>query len=286
MKISYRSYPHPVLAWFSDDLVKCAFQATVTLNQTLTTYKIIVSAVMSNKELQDMIESGTAAYALHIECSPTRYRTVQVSKDASFDFDLPVSAVEGNVDVCVLVVALAGSDKYTNANFHEDYGDREFKISKGDVLAVAEDRSFLAENKRDLLRQIPSIFTVARSTDEHAEALDYDNSGNKITIKLRSDDYDRYSSLAPATHLQPVLASMVVVPVLAEVLATISETEDPDQEYGSRRWYRVLARKLPEFGLDITAGDFGVSAVALSQKLLAEPFASGLQTVESISVED
>src|SRR5690606_10347048 len=146
MRISYRSYPHPVLSYFSDDLVKCAFQATVEVETTSTFYRVTVRAELSSGDLTSLIRSGKAAYALHVECSPTRYRRITTSAEQVFVLDIPTSAVQGVVDLCVLIVATQPINEYRNANFHSDYGGRAFAVGKGDVLAVAEDRTFVAES--------------------------------------------------------------------------------------------------------------------------------------------
>ena len=204
MKITYRSYPHPVLSHFSDDLIRCAFQATVTVDTTRTFYKLQIETVLGDRDLKQLIDSGKAAYALHIESGATRYRRLVTSAEPVFTLDIPASAVEGAVDVCVLIVATDAIPDYRNKNFHPDYEGRGFAVSKGDVLAVTEDRTFLADNERDQLRRIPSIFEVARTTDREANAMEIELMGNKITIQLTSEDYDRYCTMVAASHLEPV----------------------------------------------------------------------------------
>ena len=283
MKITYRSYPHPVLSHFSDDLIECAFQATVTVDTTRTFYKLQIATVLSNRDLKQLINSGQAEYALHIESGATRYRRFVTSGEPEFAFDVPTSAVEGVVDVCVLIVARDDIPDYRNGKFHPDYEDRGFAVSKGDVLAVAEDRTFLADNERDQLRRIPSIFEVARTTDRDANAMDIDLMGNKIAIQLRSADYDRYCALVPASDLEPVLASVVAIPVLVEVLETMITSTDADQDYGNYRWYRVLKSKLTSEGVDFSSGEYPVSTVAMIQKLLDSPVSSALTAVKTMA---
>lgn len=286
MKITYRSYPHPVLSHFSDDLIRCAFQATVTVDTARTLYKLRIETVLSNRDLKHLIDSGQAEYALHIECGATRYRRLVTSAEPRFTFDVPTSAVEGVVDVCVLIVATDAIPDYRNKNFHPDYAGRGFLISKGDVLAVTEDRTFLADNERDQLRRIPSIFEVARTTDPEANAMDIDLLGNKITIQLRSEDYDRYCTLVPAGHLEPVLASVVAIPVLVEVLQMMITLHGPDETYGNYRWYRVLKSKLTSEGVDFSSGEYPVSTVAMVQKLLDRPVSSALDSVQAMAEEE
>lgn len=286
MKISYRSYPHPVLSYFSDDLVKCAFQATVRVDTSQSFFRLHVMCQLSSRDIRALVESGKAAYALHIECGATRYRRISLSSDPDFLLELPASAVQGVVDVCVLVCAAQPIEGYTNSNFHSDYGAARFSVSKGDVLAVAEDRMFIADTERDQLRRIPSIFEVARTTDPDAPAMDIDLTGNKITIQLRSEDYDRYSAMIRASHLEPVIASIVAVPALIEVLESVLSSDDADENFGNYRWYSVIKRKLESEGVDIASGELPVSAVALTQELLEQPASLALETIHAIAQEE
>lgn len=285
MKISYRSYPHPVLAYFSDDLVRCAFQATVMFDQTINLYRLSITGVLSNAELKSMIENGLAAFAVHVECSSTRYRRIWTSRNNAFTIEVPCYCVEGNVDVCIFVVALDSVDDYRNEKFHEDYEGRSFRVNKGDVLAVAEDRHFLAENRRDLLRNIPSIFTVSRATAPDSDSIDYELLGDKITIKLRSEIYDQYIGLSQAPHLYALLLSVAVVPVLTEVINEIFRSADPDSEFGDKRWYRVLRRRMAEIGFNADEGDPGVSSVVIAQRLLENRLEKAVSTIEELSME-
>ncbi len=286
MKISYRSYPHPVLSYFSDDLIKCAFQATVSVDTTQSYFRVHVMCQLSSRDIRALIDSEKAVYALHIECSATRYRRISLSSDPDFTFEIPASAVQGTVEVCVLVCAIQPIESYANSNFNSDYGTTQFSISKGDVLAVAEDRTFIADTERDQLRKIPSIFEVARTTDPDAAAMDIDLMGHKVTIQLRSDDYDIYSALIPASHLEQVIASIVAVPVLIEVLESVRSSEDADQEFGNYRWYSVIKEKLESEGIDVASGEFPMTTVALTQKLLDQPVSRALQTIQVIAEEE
>lgn len=286
MRISFRSYPHPVLSYFSDDLIQCAFQATVKVETASTLYRVKVGAELSSRDLRQLIALGKAAYALHVECSATRYRRIATSSESAFTLDIPTSAVQGVVDLCVLVVATQPIREYRNANFHPDYGHRAFAVGKGDVLAVAEDRTFIAESTYDQLRRIPSIFEIVRAPDGDAPPMELDLTGNKIIVLLRSADYDTYAALVPAAHLQPIIASIIAVPVLVEVLEAIKSADDADHEFGNCRWYQLLRRKLVEEGVIYPFSDFPSSTVGLVQKLLEAPVTGALSTVQAIAEEE
>src|SRR5438093_954593 len=128
MQIKPRSYPHPVLAYFSDDIIGSAFQATVSVEGTKTAYVFDVTAKTSNRDLEALISTGKAEYAIHIECALTRYRGLFSDQQEKFRFEVPASSIDGRVEVCSLIVAADDIGTYQNKKFHPDYKGLSFAV--------------------------------------------------------------------------------------------------------------------------------------------------------------
>lgn len=73
MRLSERSYPHPVLG-NKDDVAGAAFQVTFEIVPDKSNYYVTVTPQCSSSTLRKMIEKGTAGYVLHVECSNTLFR--------------------------------------------------------------------------------------------------------------------------------------------------------------------------------------------------------------------
>lgn len=285
MQIKPRSYPHPVLSHFSDDVVGAQFQTTVAVTGTKTAYVFDIVAKTSSRDLVTLIEARKAQYAIHVECALTRYRQLFASGDERFQFEIPSTEIDGRVEVCSLILALEDLPAYSNRNFHKDYQGLLFAVRKGDTLAVAADQVFIAEKKTDPLRRIPSIFVIVPNEAENAPAMEIDTTGPKISVSLSKPNYDAYNFLRQAQHLRSTLNSMIIVPALVAVLEDVKRaaaSADGLVDFESRRWFSTLSRRLREMGIDPTDYDsFTESSPALAHRLIGEPLADSLKNLRS-----
>lgn len=276
MRINYRQFPHPVLSYFSDDFVDKAFQATLKSSQLNDNYNFEAFCTTSSEMLNQLIAEKRATFAFHFECPATRYRKVFSSNDSEFFFQINSNDVEGNVQICPLILATEDIDNYRSEEFHSDYLGHTFKIKKGDVLAVDVEKSFFAEKDVDPLRRIPSIFTIKPDRNPDASSIDIELTGNKIIVKLSEANFDYYKSLTLNQHLQPLLTSLIILPALIYVLETIKNGEQ-EIEYEEYRWYQVIKRRLKE--MDIDAYNLNAhldSTLLIAQKLIGNPLDTSL----------
>jgi hypothetical protein len=288
MQISFRSFPHPVLTPFSDDIIDCDFQCSLKTATEGQEYKFEAIAKVSNSKLNQLVKNSDAVFALHVECPATRHRTLFKFKGSGYSFSIPAERLGGRFHVCAFI--LADHDiLYENPDFHPDYEGSSFSVRKGDILAVDETRTFYAERITDMLRQIPSIFTIARNSAQDPPAIDVDAQGDKIVILLSPQEYERYLHLRNDPALRPALNSMIVSPALTYILDLINpehEANEPsDRE--DLRWYRVLSGKLKEHGINLESGNaFTDSSVKLASNLIGNPIVEGMETLIDISEEE
>jgi len=290
MQIRPRSYPHPVLSHFSDDVIDCEFQATVAVTGTKTAYVVDVTAKTSSEDIAKLIEGGKAKFAVHVECPLPRYRSLFAEAAERFRFEIPAAAIDGRVEVCSFILALDPLAKYANKRFHPDYKGLSFKVQKGDTLAVAADATFIADKKIDPLRKIPSIFVIVPNEDDAAPAMDIDTTGEKIRISLSKPNYESYTFLRQAQGLHSALNAMIIVPALVAVLEEVKRaTKDADglASLESRRWFNILARRLKAMGMDpANLESCPDSSPALAHRLIGEPMTDGLQNLRSYEETD
>ena len=281
MQVDYRAYPHPVLAYFSDDFVRCLYQTSLRPSVSLTSYRFSVTSKTSSRGLLQLIADGAAHHALHVESPSTRYRRLFSSSNESFDVDVPSECLDGKVQLCTFILAAQDIDAYRNPDFHPDFGGRSFRIKKGDVLAVDRDRFFFAEKDYDPLRKLPSIFTVAKNLDPDAPTIDVDLAGHKVVLRLSTEMFEAYTSLSRDQAMAPVLSSLVIMPALVSVIEMIGLSGPEGRaDFEERRWYRVLAEKLRELDYNIDKGDeFADSSLVISQKLIGQPLLAAVRSL-------
>ena len=282
MQIKPRLYPHPVLAWFSDDYRNAMFQPAFEVGGNKGFYKIRMTCKTSSKSLNRLILEGRAAFAIHVECPATRYRALFTSTDESFEVDIPVAEIDAKVEVCRLIVATQEVLNYASDEFHADFTGRSFSLIKGDSLAVAEDITFYADKKADELAKLPSIFSIRRSTESEAPPLNLDLSADRIAVYLSPAVHDRFTSLNSDELLRSTLSASVLVPALVLVLEKMMQEEERES-LTDCRWYRTIARKLKDLGLNVeNLAESGESSVVLANKLIGDPLSNSLDDLTQV----
>src|ERR1019366_1793297 len=98
MKLSSRSYPHPVVG-NGDDVPEAAFQATFEYASDQQFYYISVTAVCSSATLLKLISKGSACYVLHVECSNTLFRKAYDFTQEELRVPIPACQLNDAVEV-------------------------------------------------------------------------------------------------------------------------------------------------------------------------------------------
>lgn len=276
MIIQDRSFPHPVLAPFRDDVSPNQFGIGLTIKPDADNYYIEARFDYDNATLKQLVEAGTAIHALHVECKRNFYRSIFTSSKKVQTLTIPASELVGRVEVSGFIKAQAPLTGYQIQGAHQDYGATTFAVLPGDILAVAESQTFDAFTDYDPLRRISSILTINRSEDFDEGQMKLDTTGDRIVATLSQKDYDRYTDLKADPKLGPLLANQVVVPALLEAVHEISSTQDEEFELEmNKRWFRSIFKKLEDMGTKIRPPE--TPPIEAVQSLLKLPLRRSLE---------
>lgn len=268
MKLSHRSFPHPVVG-NSDDVPDAGFQATVEGTHDKTSVYIDVDIVCSSTTINELIEAGGASFAVHVECSNTLFRKAFSFKNKKHRITIPRDDLNDDVEVNTFVYALADIASYVVDGAHPDYADASFRVEAGDILAVGEGCVIQVETNFESTARVGSILQVRQGDAEGEYPMLVDLNGDKIVAILSKNDFSLYRILKAHESLAGPLATSIVLPVVIEALHSI-KGENLKADDG-RRWVRALIRRMMALGLD-QENDL----LVVAQKLLELPIRRAL----------
>lgn len=285
MIIQDRSFPHPVLAPFRDDVTPNTFGFELKVSPDADNYYIDVRFDFSNPTLTALVENGVATLSVHLECKRNFFREIFSFKNRTEKITIKSSELVGRVEVCGFIRAQSPIAAYQIVGSHADYGDAKFEIRTGDVLAVAPAQVFDAYVDYDPLKRISSILTIRRSEEILEGAMRLDTNDDRIVATLSQKDYDRYTDLKADPALGPLLANQVVVPALLEAVHEIRDTDEENLEFEmTKRWFRSLYKKLEDLGIDVRNPNTPV--IEAAQTLLRLPLRRSLEGLIQLNPMD
>lgn len=261
MKFRPRSFPHPVLGNL-DDVELYEFQANCTFQGDRQNYYFHTHYKTSNPTLLELLESGSAAYVLHVECGSTFYRSRFILTNETDTIKIPSDSLRNNVEVNFFICANADIPGYRIEGSNADYEDTRFNVKRGDVLAVADGVTFPAEKDWDAIRKVSSIMQVEKS-DEELGLMKVSPTENKIRILLPAADYNIYTQLKARDQFATILSGTIVLPALMEAISLV---EEEDSTWEGSRWYQILKARLES--LSPTAD---TSVLMKAQQLYEQP---------------
>ena len=272
MRLSERSYPHPVLG-NKDDVVGAAFQVAFDVTSDKSNYYVAVTAACSSTTLKKLIDKEVAGFVLHVECSNTLFRRAYDFTGTTHSVQIPADHLNDLVQLNAMVRAQKDVPGYQIDQAHEDYGNTKFDVKAGDILAITEGHSFHADTSHDSLRKISSIMQVEESSKDgdHPMEVDYDSS-NKIRILLCKQDFGRYKNLKHIPALASHLTTTIVLPVLLRALVLARDEESGVQNSG---WCINLKTRMESMNLEAESEE-----LTIAQSLLDMPIRRALASAE------
>lgn len=245
MRLSSRSYPHPVVG-NRDDVPGAAFQAVLEMTTDKEAVYIDATVNCSSKTINDLVEKNDASLVLHVECGNTLYRRVFEFHNGPYRAQIPADNLNDSVEVNVFAKANRDISGYQVDASHPDYGSVTFDVENGDILAVGEGQVFYLDAPFDALSPIGSIMEIHEAQKEGDLPMQVDFNGPKIQIMLSKKDFADYKLLKTNEGLLVTLTTTIVLPVLIEAIRVLQDDCEDDL-----RWVRALRRRIESAGLKL-----------------------------------
>ena len=277
MRPSNRLTPYPILTTYSDDYLNATIGVHVDVEQVFGSVRISVAFELDEPAIGRLIAEGSAAFAIHIECPSTSYRRFVESLGSNYSTTLDRQSVRDAVEVCTYVVAREHISSFSSPNFHPDYGDIEFDIGEGDVLAIGECLQLKIRNEDDIARR-PSIIKVSGAGSTQRDAMAVHTDGNDaVLVSLRPELYELYRNLGAGEYSEAIF-SLIMLPALQTVLTRMVEDSD-DGVDSEKEWFKSIKEILAKEGIavgDIDNYSDDMSALAVAQRILSQPLERSL----------
>ncbi len=275
MRLSARSYPHPVLG-NRDDVPGAAFQAALEMTTDKECVYVAVDVACSCETLNALLAAGRAAYVLHVECSNTLFRRAYEFREPRHRISIGTDNLNDAVEVNVFARATDRILGYCIPEAHSDYVGATFDIQRGEILAAGEGQVFHIESDFDSLSRIGSIMQINESPKDGDIPMEPSFDGDKIVIFLSKSDFADYKILKLHEGVRGPLTTTIVLPVLVEALHILKEESEGMDD--TRRWVRALARRIEGIGL---SGES--QPLLLAQKLLELPVKRALSSARMLA---
>lgn len=273
MNIVKRLFTYPVLKdevdayenyTFSVSLDKCS----IVVNDLEMTFLID----MECPEIEDLIQTGKAEYAIHVECSSTAYRTLVTSAVKKIDYSIPVNKINGTIELVGLVLVKTPIKGFTCVDWSEDYQGLKFDFEKGNILAYQNMNTLNIRKNVEEFKDASSIFSVCKRASKTEKPMELELNNDTIRIEMDEKDYKVFTSFSGRTNYQQVVNSMLILPALVYVFEELRQ-DDGIQKYENRGWYIALANSYAErnINLEVMLQEENKTSYYLAQEAMELP---------------
>jgi hypothetical protein len=253
MQLQNKYFPYPVIVEGEGYYIESSFGNEVEQELEGYNIKLIIKTKLVNDEMNKLVNEGKMEIVHHIECPQTCFRDKVCTRNEIVEYLLEDKKVNGNVQICSFIVAKEDIAKYTNELFSPDYQGFKFDIEKGCIMAIASQINLRVSKIRDDLADATSIFSIGPNQDKTSKTIVTDLNNNKIVILLPEETYSTYVNMQAYMDVQPVLHSMIIVPVLMYTLGELKQYRKELYQYEDNRWFRSMKKAGERIGIKIDA---------------------------------
>jgi len=267
------SYPHPVLAPWSEDIGNANFDTKIffQLNEAENQVTIRCDVTLDHPDICSLIEAGSATFGCFIKCQETGVRRLQPLGFPSGSQQFASGALLGRVQLRPMVWSTKQIMNYAPVGAHAEFAS-SMDIDIGQILALDDEQ--VLEVTRPPLPPLESIFEIQSSDQVPDGEFELDTTNDRITVLMPKTTYQLVQDLRGGDDgARAVLMNALYVPIIMEVL---DQLRDGDGQFEQYRWLHPFRAQCELASVDLSKPDLLNDA----QRLLQQPFASLSQLIE------
>ena len=269
MKISETtSYPHPVLAPWSNDISGASFSSIINYQEDFQTNQLSIhcTVTLDQPDIVALLKNGLATLGCLIRCQETGFRRLQPMGFPIGLHDFAPGALLGRVQIRPVVWSTKLIANYMPAGAHHEF-NQPLNIGIGEILALDEEK--IIEVTRPPLPAVESIFEIKSSEEVPEGQFEIDTEHDRVVIRMGPGTYTLVQELrATDSDSQIAVMNSLYVPIVMEVLAELKSRGY--EAFETYRWLHPFRARCEVSNVGIKQAE----CLNDAQRLLLYPFAS------------
>jgi len=259
------SFGYPVLRPDNDDYVGCAIQSSLNAvaDSDLSTVTVSYQISISAPEINKLITENKVSLLIYGECRETWFDIVHYPQTKEGTFSIPGNKIDGEFVLTCIVVAKGKIGSYRSVKFNPEYGDTNFDIERGEILAFDNPQSFYIT--RDSFRNVTSLFDYSENANMSVGEWDINLDEDRIKVEVNPIQLPILRTAEGTNKNKAVLLSGIFLPILIQI---VNEMKNNPEEYGDRKWFKVIEQKRISLQPAIAKNPVRVAQALLKQPLL------------------
>ena len=244
MKLNTQAFPYPVLssqdtdADYYDSTFYCKLEFSNEISDN-GEFNIGYSCLISNVEIEQLINNGSARFAIDLNCSDTLRREILLL-DKEGVIKLNAYNLYGKVEFTPIIVIKKVVPDFTSDDLNEEFGDNKFILQIGDVIAFDETwvKYFEFNNQ-----SFDSLVKIRMVKEEEKFSYSIEATQTFIYINMGVEMYKLYQELQI-----PKNKGILGVSIFKDVLYLAILDLITNEETESQQWARSFRNKIEELG--------------------------------------
>ena len=210
------------------------------LNPESLTYQI----QLNSDSIHNEIENGSAKIFLDLYSKETLTRTLSPLEAGKGLIEFEPGQLYGILEAQALVIATKRIKNYKPSGISEEYGNIDFNIAPGTVLAIGEKILIPLSFKRIKLE---SLIRVQLSLDLDPDVYELSLDSNFITILMGKSFHTLWDLMRSDKAIKPYLALSVYKDTFVEALSLIHKLEETEEF----SWAQALISRCEKSGIKL-----------------------------------
>lgn len=276
-----RIFPYPIITYNNIDYNNSNFESNINLSFDYENgnAEFEVEIKVDDEVILNLLEKEKVGVFFHVECPLTKFRDVIEIKNLDKCLTrISIEKLNGIVEAICLLISKEEIIGYINKNLNELYQNSNINFPPFSIIGYTSTESFIVNKTTKIDGDIPSIFNIIKTKD-NKNFVSFDEDSDKISIYIPEKEYDKYYDLKG--RVMRIKQSILIIPVLAEILEKIKNDKDTDLE--TNAWYDVLEKRVQDIGYDGFGDRFkNESSFEIAQRMLGNVMEDAFYELETV----